>query len=103
MPASTYTSIHLAQRPKDKIIPGETFKLKSNEVPKESDLKDGEVLLQSLYLSLDPAMRGWMNGELNLQHFNFFLLYYNTRFLCESLLEEVYLSSALCRVKGQYV
>ncbi|KAG6993956.1 hypothetical protein G7Y79_00049g085160 [Physcia stellaris] len=64
MPASTYTSIHLAQRPKDKIIPGETFKLKSNEAPEESDLKDGEVLFQSLYLSLDPAMRGWMKGQI---------------------------------------
>lgn len=69
MPASTFTSVHLAQRPKDKIIPGETFTLKSNETPKESDLKDGEVLFQSLYLSLDPAMRGWMNGELNLENF----------------------------------
>lgn len=69
MSASTYTSIHLAQRPKDKIIPGETFTLKSNEALKESDLKDGEVLFQSLYLSLDPAMRGWLNGKLNLQTF----------------------------------
>jgi NADPH-dependent curcumin reductase CurA len=25
------------------------------------DLADGEVLVQTLYLSLDPAMRGWMN------------------------------------------
>ncbi len=63
MTASTYTSVHLAKRPKDVIIPDETFTLKTNEIPKAADLKDGEVLFQSLYLSLDPAMRGWMNGK----------------------------------------
>ena len=65
MSTSMYTSIHLAKRPRDQIIPGETFSLKTNKVPKSSDLKDGEVLFQSLYLSLDPAMRGWLNGEPN--------------------------------------
>lgn len=63
MSVSTFKSVHLAERPKDSIIPGETFTLKTGEAPKESDLKDGEVLFQSLYLSLDPAMRGWLNGE----------------------------------------
>ncbi|KAI4181158.1 MAG: hypothetical protein LQ348_005068 [Seirophora lacunosa] len=61
MSVSTFKSVHLAERPKDSIIPGETFTLKTGEAPKESDLKDGEVLFQSLYLSLDPAMRGWLN------------------------------------------
>ena len=61
--ATTYTSIHLAKRPKDKIIPGETFSAKKNSTPKEADLQDGEVVFQILYLSLDPAMRGWLNGE----------------------------------------
>ncbi|KAI4102547.1 MAG: hypothetical protein LQ339_004564 [Xanthoria mediterranea] len=61
MTASTYTSVHLAKRPKDVIIPDETFTLKTNDIPKAADLNDGEVLFQSLYLSLDPAMRGWMN------------------------------------------
>ncbi|KAL8991095.1 MAG: hypothetical protein Q9177_000406 [Variospora cf. flavescens] len=56
-------SVHLAKRPRDRIIPGETFALKTGEAPKESDLKDGEVLLQSLYLGLDPAMRGWLNDK----------------------------------------
>lgn len=63
MSFSTYTSIHLAKRPKDQIIPGETFTSKTNEVPKESDLQKGQVIFQSLYLSLDPAMRGWLNGK----------------------------------------
>ncbi|KAI4172527.1 MAG: hypothetical protein LQ346_008591 [Caloplaca aetnensis] len=61
MSGATYQSVQLAKRPKDKIIPGETFSLKSSEAPKGSDLKDGVVLFQSLYLSLDPAMRGWLN------------------------------------------
>ncbi|KAL8847267.1 MAG: hypothetical protein Q9221_007691 [Calogaya cf. arnoldii] len=61
MTASTYTSVHLAKRPKDVIIPDETFTLKTNDIPKAADLKDGEVIFQSLYLSLDPAMRGWLN------------------------------------------
>ncbi|KAI4110733.1 MAG: hypothetical protein LQ345_006922 [Seirophora villosa] len=61
MSVSTFKSVHLAERPRDSIIPGETFTLKTGEAPKESDLKDGEVLFQSLYLSLDPAMRGWLN------------------------------------------
>ena len=26
-----------------------------------ADLQDGQILLKTLYLSLDPAMRGWMN------------------------------------------
>ncbi|KAF2665739.1 NADP-dependent leukotriene B4 12-hydroxydehydrogenase [Microthyrium microscopicum] len=58
---STYTAVHLAERPKAEILPGQTFTLKKHASPKESDLKDGEVIFQSLYLSLDPAMRGWLN------------------------------------------
>lgn len=27
----------------------------------EKDLQDGQVLVESMYLSLDPAMRGWLN------------------------------------------
>ncbi|MFZ6767435.1 NADP-dependent oxidoreductase [Undibacterium sp. Di26W] len=29
------------------------------------DLQDGEVLIKNLYISLDPAMRGWMNESKN--------------------------------------
>jgi NADPH-dependent curcumin reductase CurA len=57
----SFTSIHLAERPKDQIIPGKTFKAQQHAIPNASDLKDGEVILQTLYLSLDPAMRGWLN------------------------------------------
>jgi NADPH-dependent curcumin reductase CurA len=58
---ATYTSVHLAERPKDGIIPGQTFTTKQQSIPEASSLKDGEVLFQTLYLSLDPAMRGWLN------------------------------------------
>lgn len=61
---SSYTAVVLAKRPKGAIVPNETFAIKQYPVPKESELKDGEVIFQSLYLSLDPAMRGWLNGTI---------------------------------------
>lgn len=62
MAQSTYQSVVLAQRPKALIVPGETFNLKTNPIPSEKDLKEDQVLVETLYLSLDPAMRGWLNG-----------------------------------------
>lgn len=62
MSQSTYQSVVLASRPKSLIVPGETFNLKSNPMISEKDLKDDQVLVEALYLSLDPAMRGWLNG-----------------------------------------
>ncbi len=56
MTQSTYQSVVLAKRPKALIVPGETFELKENKMLSERDLKDGEVLVESLYLSLDPGM-----------------------------------------------
>lgn len=35
-----------------------TWSLESHEMPEP---KDGEVLIEQYYISLDPAMRGWMN------------------------------------------
>ncbi len=35
-----------------------TWSLESNDIPEP---KDGEVLIEQHYISLDPAMRGWMN------------------------------------------
>ncbi|KAF4612827.1 hypothetical protein G7Y89_g15547 [Cudoniella acicularis] len=63
MSQPTYQSVVLAQRPKDHIIPGETFAKKTNPMVSEKDLKDGEILVETLYLSLDPAMRGWLNDR----------------------------------------
>jgi NADPH-dependent curcumin reductase CurA len=63
--SSFYQAVVLAKRPKDNIVPGETFKLVNRPIPKASDLKDGEVIFESIYLSLDPAMRGWLNGKIS--------------------------------------
>lgn len=37
-----------------------TWNLEENAIP---ELKEGEVLVQHHYISLDPAMRGWMNNN----------------------------------------
>jgi NADPH-dependent curcumin reductase CurA len=65
MDSSSNLQIVLAERPKADIIPGQTFKSQTVPVPNAADLKDGEILVQNLYLSLDPAMRGWLNGSFN--------------------------------------
>ena len=58
----TYTTLTLATRPKSTIVPGQTFTTNTtNKTPQPSTLKDGQILYQTLYLSLDPAMRGWLN------------------------------------------
>ncbi|PNP40790.1 hypothetical protein TGAMA5MH_07230 [Trichoderma gamsii] len=54
-------SIVLAERPTGEIVPGTTFNQKISPAPTSADLKDGEILVEALYLSLDPAMRGWLN------------------------------------------
>ncbi|UNI24875.1 hypothetical protein JDV02_010594 [Purpureocillium takamizusanense] len=54
-------SVVLAERPVDDIIPGRTFKHVTAPAPTAEDLKDGQVLVEVLYLSLDPAMRGWLS------------------------------------------
>jgi NADPH-dependent curcumin reductase CurA len=56
----SYRSVHLQNRPKDH-IEQDTFNVKEHSIPSASQLKDGEVIFQSNYLSLDPAMRGWLN------------------------------------------
>ncbi|KAM5345848.1 hypothetical protein ACJ41O_011709 [Fusarium nematophilum] len=53
-------SIVLAERPTSSIIPGQTFSQKTAPAPTPDDLKDGQILVETLYLSLDPAMRGWL-------------------------------------------
>ncbi|TVY88696.1 putative NADP-dependent oxidoreductase, partial [Lachnellula willkommii] len=57
MSQSTYQTVVLAARPKASIIPNETFSIKSNPIVTEADLQDGQILVETLYLSLDPAMR----------------------------------------------
>lgn len=56
----TNRQILLASRPVGSIR-DENFELRTGPVP---PLNDGEVLIRNYYLSLDPAMRGWMReGE----------------------------------------
>ncbi|KAI0635973.1 alcohol dehydrogenase [Trametes polyzona] len=60
MAPKTYTKITLAERPTAGITPS-TFK---REVA-PFDLKPGpnQILVKSLYASIDPAMRGWLNDK----------------------------------------
>jgi NADPH-dependent curcumin reductase CurA len=59
---ATYNTVVLAERPTGDIVPGKTFKMKEEKKPSEAELKEGQVLLETRYLSLDPAMRGCLNG-----------------------------------------
>ncbi|KAI8712806.1 ADH-N-2 domain-containing protein [Fusarium sp. LHS14.1] len=56
-------SVVLAKRPVEKIIPGQTFKQKLLPSLNGDDLKSGEILVRTLYLSLEPAMRAWIKGD----------------------------------------
>lgn len=58
--SKTYKAVHLASRPENAIT-SDTFTVKEHQSPTEASLKDGEVLFRPSYLSLDPAMRGWLN------------------------------------------
>ncbi|KAE8365331.1 hypothetical protein BDV27DRAFT_157030 [Aspergillus caelatus] len=54
-------SLKLAERPSDDIVPGRTFKQETTPAPNTADLNEGQILIEALYLSLDPGMRGWLN------------------------------------------
>lgn len=61
---STYKSVTLVKRPTDSIVLGETFKVKEESpIPSEDDLKDGEVVFCTKYISIDPGMRDWLNDD----------------------------------------
>ena len=55
----TNTQFKLAKRP---VGPVKASDWQRTEVPVRA-LQDGEVLVQNLFISLDPAMRGWMNDN----------------------------------------
>ena len=52
------TLIRLASRPTGPPAP-ENFTLDTSEIP---PLTEGQVLVETKFISLDPAMRGWMNA-----------------------------------------
>ncbi|KAL5611855.1 uncharacterized protein BROUX77_002011 [Berkeleyomyces rouxiae] len=54
-------SLVLAERPTGDIIPGKTFVQKKTPIPTADQLQNGQILVETLYVSLDPAMRGWLN------------------------------------------
>ncbi|EKM58340.1 uncharacterized protein PHACADRAFT_252595 [Phanerochaete carnosa HHB-10118-sp] len=58
MAPSTYTRITLQERPTGDITP-KTFRVE--KVPFDLKPKQNEVLVKTLYLSLDPAQRTWIN------------------------------------------
>ncbi|KAK4235163.1 hypothetical protein C8A03DRAFT_37013 [Achaetomium macrosporum] len=55
--------LELAERPQGSIVPGKTFRQRQVPAPTESELRDGQLLLECLYVSLDPAMRGWLDDR----------------------------------------
>ncbi|PKK76900.1 NADP-dependent leukotriene B4 12-hydroxydehydrogenase [Rhizophagus irregularis] len=56
------TQVLFSKRPFGVFDPKETFTIVKNPIPTLADLKDGQLLVKAYYLSLDPAMRGWMNS-----------------------------------------
>jgi NADPH-dependent curcumin reductase CurA len=50
------TRIVLANRPAEGPIPANTFKQEQKPVPKKEDLKDGEVIVRVMWLSLVCAV-----------------------------------------------
>jgi len=58
-----YQQVVLAKRPgAGPIVPGETFRMERKTRVTGAELTDGQFEAKTLYLSLDPAMRGWLNG-----------------------------------------
>lgn len=53
----------LAERPDGEIIPDRTFRNEYTDAPLSKNLKDGEIIVENLCLSIDPAMRAWLNGK----------------------------------------
>lgn len=56
---STYTAIHLVNRPQASIGP-ELFEVKQLPYP---SLEEGQILVKQTHMSLDPAMLGWMSAD----------------------------------------
>lgn len=63
MAASQSLQITLAHRPSSGIIPNHTFAPVTVPIPSASSLAPNQLLLETLYLSLDPAMRGWIEDK----------------------------------------
>lgn len=60
MAPSKYARIVLAERPKGDVT-ATTFK--KEVVDWDLSVREGEVLVQVIYISIDPAMRGWLDDR----------------------------------------
>ena len=59
---ATYTRIVLQERPKKGPITETTFRAEEGSTEElKNSLGDNDVLIRVDYVSLDPAMRGWLN------------------------------------------
>lgn len=58
------STFYFAERPQGLIVPGKTFKLVESDAPTADDLEDGQVLVEVIYLSVDPGMRSVLYGRL---------------------------------------
>lgn len=54
------TKVYILNNPPSGAIQPDTFKLQTQSLPKENELKEGELLLKTIALSNDPAQRTWM-------------------------------------------
>jgi len=59
---TTFTAIHLIKRPSGGPIGPELFEIVEKDMP---DVGTGEFLIKQNYMSLDPAMFGWMSPDTN--------------------------------------
>lgn len=63
MTSSQYTCIVLNERPGQGPIKPETFRTEKRSTEElKASMKDKDVFVRVDYLSLDPAMRGWLNN-----------------------------------------
>lgn len=51
--------VRLQNRPRGLPVAGRDLVVSTEAVP--TKLEDGQVLVQNIFLAMDPAMRGWMN------------------------------------------
>jgi NADPH-dependent curcumin reductase CurA len=63
MANETNLSYIINERPSGEIVPGRTFTAKTGPAPKAEDLEAGKILVETLYLSLDPGFRTLLNED----------------------------------------
>lgn len=60
--------ITLTSRPHGVLDPSKTFAPKTVPIPSEADLQPGQILVETLYLSLDPVARKWLEEDNYFNH-----------------------------------